>query len=95
MQEEYVKEQIIIEKTEEEKRKELLKNIIQVKEDLKSANINFDYADPELIDYYAYKIKAGQSKLDCLIKEAKSRGLVLDMINALEIKEKLENNEVG
>ena len=56
-------------------------------------NINFEYADPELVDYYVYKIKAGQSKLDTLIKEAKKNGLVLDMINAIDIKENLENTE--
>lgn len=93
MQEQFLKEQIIIDKTEEERKKELLKNIMQVKEDLKNANINFDYADPELVDYYAYKIKAGQSKLNSLIKEAKNKGLVLDMVNALDLKENLENNE--
>ena len=93
MQEEYLKEQIIIEKTEEEKKRELFKNIIQTKEELKNANINFEYADPELVDYYVYKIKASQSKLDCLIKEAKENGLILDMINAIDIRENLENNE--
>ena len=93
MREEYLKEQLIMEKTEEEKKKELFKNIIQTKEELKNANINFEYADPELVDYYVYKIKAGQSKLDTLIKEAKKNGLVLDMINAIDIKENLENTE--
>ncbi len=93
MREEFLKEQIIIDKTEEEKKRDLFKNIMQTKEELKNANINFEHADPELVDYYVYKIKASQSRLDCLIKEAKEKGFVLDMINAIDIRENLENNE--
>jgi len=44
MQEEYVKEQEIIEKTEIEKEIELIKSIIKTREDLKIANRNFEFA---------------------------------------------------
>ncbi len=93
MRDEYIKEQLIIDKTEEEKKKQLFEDIIRTKEELKNANTNFEYADPELVDFFAYKIKAGQAKLSSLIKEAKEKGLVLDMINEIDIRENLENNE--
>lgn len=95
MKEEYLKEKVILEKTDEDRKTELLKNIVRTREELKNANTNFEYADPELIDYYAYKIKANQSKLDCLIKEAKKKGFVLDMINAINIRENFKKTEAG
>lgn len=81
MQEEYVKEQEIKEKTEIEKEIELIKNIIKTREELKRDNINFEYAQDDLVDYYAYQIKANQAKLDYLIKIAKIKGIQVDMIN--------------
>lgn len=44
MQEEYVREKEIIEKSEMEKEAELIKTIIRTREDLKVANKNFEYA---------------------------------------------------
>ena len=44
MQEEYVKEQKILEKTEMEKEIELIKCIIKTREDLKMNIKNFEYA---------------------------------------------------
>ena len=67
MQEEYRREQKIIEKTEYEKEIELIKAIIKTREELKSNNKNFEYAQDELVDYYTYQIKANQAKLDYLI----------------------------
>ena len=86
MQEEYVRESKIIEKTEVEKETELIKNIIKVKQELLTANNNFDYVEDELLDYYTYQIKANQAKLNYLIKEAKLKGITLDMINQIKIK---------
>ncbi len=86
MQNEYVKEEQIREKTEREKEIELIKSIIQAREDLKIANKNFEYAGGDLIDYYTYQIKANQAKLDYLIKIAKSRGLTVDMINDMRFR---------
>lgn len=92
MQEEYTREYKIIEKTEQEKELELIENIIKVKEELKMARKNFEFAsEEELIDYYTYQIKANQSKLDYLIKIAKAKGIVIDMIK--EVKIRLYNNE--
>ena len=81
MQEEYIKEQKISERTEIEKEMELIKNIINTREELKTYNNNFEYAKEDLVDYYVYQIKANQAKLDYLIKLAKSNGLQVDMIN--------------
>ena len=79
--EEYVKEQKIIEKSEMEKEIELIKMIIKTREELKIANINFEYAKDDLVDYYTYQIKANQAKLDYLIKLAKTKGIAVNMIN--------------
>ena len=86
MNEEYVRENKIQDKSEEEKRMELLINIIKTKKDLDDSNNNFEYAENELIDYYAYQIKANKTKLDSLIKKAQSKGIILDCINELEIR---------
>lgn len=81
MQEEYKREEKIVEKTEMEKEIELIKTIIKTREELKSDNKNFEYAKEELIDYYTYQIKANQAKLNYLIKLAKLKGIEVDMIN--------------
>ena len=81
MQDEYIKEQKIPDKTEIEKEMELIKNIINTREELKAYNNNFEYVKEELVDYYVYQIKANQAKLDYLIKLAKSKGVQVDMIS--------------
>lgn len=86
MNEEYVRENKIQDKSEEEKRMELLINIIKTKKDLDDSNNNFEYAENELIDYYTYQIKANKTKLDYLIKKAQSKGIILDCINELEVR---------
>ena len=80
----YIKEQSIIEKTEIEKEKELIRMIIKTREELKNANRNFEYAKDDLVDYYIYQIKANQAKLDYLLKLAKTKGIELDMINQMK-----------
>ena len=81
MQGEYKREEKILERNEMEKEIELIMTIIKTREELKSANKNFEYAKEELIDYYSYEIKANQAKLDYLIKMAKLKGIEVDMIN--------------
>lgn len=93
MQEEYLRDYEILDKNEKEKEIELIKCIIKVREDLKNANKNFEFAEDELIDYYTYQIKANQSKLNYLIKKAKSNGISLDMINEIKLRLYEENNE--
>lgn len=79
MEDEYIREVKIKEKTEEEKNKELLLSIIKTRETLEQAHRNFEFAEKDLIDYYSYNIKANQAKLDYLIKLAKAKGLVMDV----------------
>ena len=95
MIEEYIKEEKIIEKTEVEKEIEIIRSIIKTREDLKSANKNFEYAEDDLIDYYTYQIKANQAKLNYLIKLAKTKGLVVDMVNDIKLKLLDEDEQAG
>ena len=76
---------------DEEKDIELIREVIRAKLNLEVARKNYEYAEGDLIDYYAYQIKAEQAKLDYLIKKIKNKQLVLDMIN--EIKIRLEEDE--
>lgn len=73
MEEEYIKEIKIIEKSQEDKEMELILSIIRTKQDLNLAMRNFEYAEGDLIDYYTYQMKANRAKLDYLLKEAKSK----------------------
>lgn len=89
MQENFQREELIIDKTEWDKETELVRNIIKTREELKSNNKNFEYAESDLVDYYIYQIKANQAKLCHLIKLAKAKGITIDAINQL----KYENYE--
>ena len=91
--EEFKKEQLIKEKSEIEKEMELIKNIIKTREELKSDNKNFEFAEQELVDYYIYHIKANQAKLDYIIKLAKANGITIDIIN--QIKYEKYDEEIG
>ena len=93
MQEEYMLEKMLKGKTDKQKEFELMQTIIETKELLKVARSNFEYAEDDLIDYYAYQIKAHQSKLDYLIKIAKRKGIVLSRIN--ELKTRLYRNNMA
>ena len=94
MKEEYIRERKIIEKTEKAKQEELVKSILNAREELNQLNKNFEYADDDMIDYYTYQLKANQSKLDYLIRFAKNTGISLDMIEAVKMKLYMENDEV-
>ncbi len=80
MENEYIKENRIVDRTEDEKKYELIQNIINTKKILIQSHVNFEYAENELIDYYTYYIKANQAKLDYLIKQAKYQGLMIDEV---------------
>ena len=84
--EQYTRENKIEDKSEDEKNLELIVSIIKTKNELETAQKNFEYADAELIDYYSYQIKANQSKLAYLLKKAQKKGIVLDMINEIYIR---------
>ena len=94
MQEEFLKENKIIEKTEIEKEEELIISILKTKRELTVARQNFEYAQGDLIDYYSYQIKANQSKLDYLIKLAKKKGIIVDIISDAKFRIEQENKAV-
>lgn len=93
MQNEFLREQIVKDKNEEEINDDIIRSIVASKMELNNAHINMKYADPELIDYYSYKIKAAKSKLDYLIRIAKDKKLSVDMVKALDID--LNEDRVG
>ena len=84
MNSEYIKEKIIYDKNNEEKEIDLIKKIIKTRKELKIANRNFEYASDELIDFYAYQIKAYQAMYNHLIKLAKSNKIEVDMIKDMK-----------
>lgn len=89
----YIKNNPITEKSETDQDIELMKSLIKSKAELEMANKNYEFAEAELIDYYAYQIKANQAKIDYLLKVIKKKGLILDIVNETSLR--LENrNEV-
>ena len=77
MQEEYLLEKMVKGKTDKQKEIELMQTIIETKELLKVARSNFEYAEDDLIDYYAYQIKAEESKYNYWIKQAKKKKITI------------------
>ncbi|MCI8277316.1 MAG: DUF2508 family protein [Clostridia bacterium] len=73
--EEFVKETNIPELKEEQTDIELLSNIEKAKSNLQALYNNIKYIDNDLVDYYAYEVKAEQAKYGYLLKQAKKRDL--------------------
>ena len=69
--EKYVKDNLPVTKKKEKPNIDLITCIIKTREDLITANNNYEFADGDLIDYYLYQIKATQSKYNYLLKKAK------------------------
>lgn len=86
MSDEYIRDERIRDKSDDEKDLELIVNVIKTKKELNEAHKNFEYAEDGLIDYYSYQIKANQTKLDYLMKKARKKGIALDMINEMYIR---------
>lgn len=86
MGQEFIKDSKLIEKTDNDKKRELVLSIIKAKSDLDRANKNFELAPEGLIDYYSYQIKAHQAKMDYLVKLAKTNNIKIDLINNVELK---------
>ena len=84
----YLREDVITDKTEEEKKIELIMSVLKTKKELELATKNFETAEEGLIDYYIYEIKANKSKLDFLVNKARNRGISLDMIEELYFRKK-------
>lgn len=94
MQEEYVKEKNIIDKSKEEMNRMLVQTIINTSADIDAAMKNYEFAEGEMIDYYLYEIKANQSKLNYLIKKSKKNGIELNRIDKLQMINFDENQVV-
>lgn len=55
---------------------DLIKNLKNAQSEFETAITNYEFAkDPELVDYYTYKIKATQTRYQYLLKKAKEKGL--------------------
>ena len=91
MFEEYQKETNIKDKTDEDKKIELIMSLIKAKKELNLATKNFETAEEGLVDYYVYQIKASKSKVDFLVNKAKDKWLSLNMIEEIYFKK----NQVG
>ena len=88
MEDEYIKIQKIKDITQKQKEEELIKCVMKTKLELEVARNNYEYAEDELIDYFAYQIKANQAKLDYLLGRVKKRGIILDLATKIELKNK-------
>ena len=86
MQEEFVKERKIVDKSREELNTILVQSIIKTNNELQNARNNYEFAEGELIDYYLYQIKANQSKLNYLIKKSKANGITIDRLKQMELR---------
>ena len=84
--EKYVKDNSFIAKRTKNPNADLISCIIKTREDLIAANNNYEFADDDLIDYYLYQIKATQSKYNYLLKKAKQAGILVSMLDQIEIK---------
>ena len=80
------KENFLINRRKPNPNADLISCIIQTREDLVTANNNYEFASDELIDYYLYQIKATQSKYNYLLKKAKESGILVSMLDQIEIK---------
>lgn len=94
MQEDYVKEKEIVDKSKEEMNRMLIQSIINTNNNIQVAQKNYEFAEEELIDYYLYEIKANQSKLNYLIKKSKKNGIELSRIEKLKLINFDENQVV-
>lgn len=94
MKEEFIKEVPLINLDENQSDMEIIKSILKSQKDLEMAHKNFDYAEDDLIDYYTYKIKSEQTKIDYLLKKAKDKNLVMSVIGSKEQYRKIKLEEI-
>ncbi len=85
MYESYIKEVPIVDLKKEDYDYSIIKSILESQKKLDMAHRNFEYANGDLIDYYAYQIKSEQAKIDYLLKQAKNKKIVLDTVNAKKV----------
>lgn len=66
--------------------RDLVRCMMRTKKELELASKNFEQASGDLIDYYAYKMKADKAKLDYLIKQIKEKDITLGIIEDLNLR---------
>ena len=66
------------------KDKDLIMSIVKTKIDLNINIKNYEFAEPEQVDYYLYQIKAIQAKLGYLIKKAKENKVELNNVEKIK-----------
>lgn len=69
---------------EDTENKDLIMTIIKTKMELNANIKNYEYAEPEQIDYYLYQIKANKAKLNYLIREAKEKKIALSNVEKIK-----------
>ena len=84
--ENFIKDNFFIARRKPNPNADLISCIIKTREDLIAANNNYEFASEELIDYYLYQIKATQSKYNYLLKKAKQSGVLVSMLDQIEIR---------
>lgn len=63
---------------------ELLELIKNTKDAWKSSIINYDYTtESDMLDYYAYQIKAHELRFEYLLKKAKEKGVRAKLFNGI------------
>lgn len=60
--EDYIKEDKIFERTEEEKRDNLYADLEESRKKLNGLHQNLNFASRDLVDYYTYEIKAEEAR---------------------------------
>lgn len=68
----------------ENKDKDLIMSIVKTKIDLNINIKNYEFAEPEQVDYYLYQIKTIQAKLGYLIKKAKENKVKLNNVEKIK-----------
>ncbi len=72
----YILDKLSKSKPHDDDTKELISNLKNAQSDFEIAVSNYEFAEePDLVDYYTYKIKATQTRYQYLLKKAKERGL--------------------
>ena len=72
----YILDKLSKSKPYDDDTQDLINNLKNAQDEFETAVSNYEFAEePELVDYYTYKIKATQTRYQYLLKKAKERGL--------------------
>ena len=72
----HIWDKLLKQKPYDDDTQDLINHLKNAQNEFETAVSNYEFADdPELVDYYTYKIKATQTRYQYLLKKAKERGL--------------------